>query len=352
MQFGEAYLFKLDKWLSFSKKFAKSTQNQLPVEGILKKHRKYIKRWKHIKQLKVLKDSNSLTLAAYATTDRYDLESVLNAVKTQDRYTACELTNDYPMKTGLCNALHLKSKSLNGTEDSHIFCFDVGTVVMWNLTYVQREELLKFLERFEKNHYGYNLTRSSSELLAYKYAESRASYLYDNTLYFGVAGKDPNLVGLNRFLISSAISLSTKMAAFEGMIERHLCTMESSLGRIKAGKSLEMKQKQVLDIAGVTYTTKFNLKQSTESLLLPCKLLEKFKSDDERESFANTCIYFSLPQRLELFDNNLVLCECYVNLFLNHYSYRQSVRSQKIMLALLGIGGVGIIMNLIKSYLS
>ncbi|XP_014287277.1 required for meiotic nuclear division protein 1 homolog [Halyomorpha halys] len=347
MQMVELNMFKLDKWLGLKDRLSKLNRHDYPVDGILKKHRKYIKRWKSEKQLKVHKE-NCLTLAAYATADHYDLGSVLEEIQKQDRYIACEVTNNKPLATDICNAVHLMSRSLNGTEDSHVFCFDVGTVVMWNLTHGQREEMLQFLERFEQHPYGFNMTRASSELLAYKYAESRVAYLYDNTLYFGVAEKDSDLIGLNRFLISSALSLSTKVSVFENMIERDLCGMEKTATRIKAGKSLIMKQKQILRIAGVTYSTKYNLKHSKDSLLLPCKLLDYFKSDDERESFTNACLYFSLPQRLELFDNNMVLCECYVNLLLKHLSYRQNLLHQKIMLTVIGVGGICFLFNIIK----
>ncbi|CAH1406651.1 unnamed protein product [Nezara viridula] len=352
MQLGEAYMFKLDKCLGFRKQFTNSALNQCQLDILLKKHRKYIKKWKEVKQMKVQMDKNCLTLAAYATADRYDLQSVLDAIQSQNGFTACELTNDVPMKTELCNALHLKSASPDGREDSHVFCFDVGTVVMWNLSHGQREEMLEFLEPFEKNRYGYNLSRSTSELLAFNYAKSKASYLHDNTLYFGVADKSSDMIGLNRFLVSCAISLSTKIAAFEGMIETNLCRMEKVAERMKAGKDLNMKQRQVVAIAGITCATKYNLKMTTDSLLLPCKLLEHFKSDDERESFANTCVYFSLPQRLELFDNNIVLCECYVNFLLNHFSYCEKRRTQKLVLTLIGVSGVGIAMSLIKKILS
>lgn len=57
-------------------------------------------------------------------------------------------------------------------EPREIFFFREGTIVMWNVSDLESENILQFLKRYEENRYMDYTVESEKEMMTYTYADS------------------------------------------------------------------------------------------------------------------------------------------------------------------------------------
>lgn len=56
-------------------------------------------------------------------------------------------------------------------EQREVFFFREGTVVMWNISELECENILLFLKKYEQNRYMECIVKSESEVMCYSYAD-------------------------------------------------------------------------------------------------------------------------------------------------------------------------------------
>lgn len=56
-------------------------------------------------------------------------------------------------------------------EQREVFFFREGTIVAWNISELECENILEFLKKYEQNRYMEYIVKSESEVMCYSYAD-------------------------------------------------------------------------------------------------------------------------------------------------------------------------------------
>lgn len=71
----------------------------------------------------------------------------------------------------LAGVIHAVPKYQVGNEPREMFFFREGTIVMWNTTDLECNNILEILKNYESNSYSTELVQAESEIMSYTYAE-------------------------------------------------------------------------------------------------------------------------------------------------------------------------------------
>lgn len=69
--------------------------------------------------------------------------------------------------------VHAVAKYEVGHEPREIYYFREGTVVMWNISDLECENVVNFLKQFEESSYPKNLVQLEKEVMIYGYADKK-----------------------------------------------------------------------------------------------------------------------------------------------------------------------------------
>lgn len=90
-----------------------------------------------------------LTVTAFATAEEYDLERLLGALKDQNLYEPKQFLSSEDNDIDP-DVLHVTAKYKVGDESRDVYFFREGTVVLWNCTDLENNNILRFLKQFEE----------------------------------------------------------------------------------------------------------------------------------------------------------------------------------------------------------
>lgn len=89
-------------------------------------------------------------VSAFATAEEYDLEKLLEALKSQDLYEPKRFFSTDDNNEKEPDVLYATAKYQVGAEPRGIYFFREGTVVMWNFSDMESSNILGFLKKFEQ----------------------------------------------------------------------------------------------------------------------------------------------------------------------------------------------------------
>lgn len=101
-------------------------------------------------------------VTAFATAEEYDMDSIIENLKTQGLYDTKKIKNND-------DVIHAVAKYQVGKEPREIFIFKEGSIVLWNITELEISNVLTFLRDFEQDSYSERLSQSESETMKYRY---------------------------------------------------------------------------------------------------------------------------------------------------------------------------------------
>lgn len=199
-----------------------SAEIQSDNDNLLKNRRKF----------KVLPASSEIkpgcwTVAAYATAETYNLNELRDALKEQGLYIPSELTSNEILKSGVGCALHTVAKYQVSPENRHMYYFEEGTVIMWNINKFEQNTVLDFLKPYEENRYEPRHIYAELETMAYQYnPQSKKSYIQDGTMHIGTMEKSAEDIESDRYTLANAMSLSVKLGVLEEILEEYIRDIE------------------------------------------------------------------------------------------------------------------------------
>lgn len=104
-----------------------------------------------------LTDNGYFNVMAFATAEEYDLEKLLNALKTQDLYEPKRFFNSDDSSENQPDVLYATAKYQVGNEPRELYFFREGTVILWNFSDMESSNILSFLKNYEQVTFFYRL---------------------------------------------------------------------------------------------------------------------------------------------------------------------------------------------------
>ncbi len=125
---------------------------------------------------------------AYSTAEEYDLKKLMQGLQLQALYhpssmseglylnvfsiiptyksnTVCFLSID------IHDVLHVSARYQVDREPREIYFFREGSVVFWNVSELERKNVLKFLKDYEDESYDKEIVAEGNERMVYAYTE-------------------------------------------------------------------------------------------------------------------------------------------------------------------------------------
>ncbi|XP_044593687.1 required for meiotic nuclear division protein 1 homolog [Cotesia glomerata] len=264
-------------------------------------------------------------IKALATAEEYDLEGLMKELVIQDLYTPKKISASAKSPA---NVIHAVPKYQVENEPREMFFFREGTIVMWNTTDLECNNILEMLKNYEENSYLTELLQAESEIMYYTHAESgKRSHLKDGDIY--LASESTNL---DKYTFSNAISQSVKLGIWESSLDHYIESIEFVTEDLKAGRKIKMTREQVLRKQGELFALRHHINLSSDLLDTPDFYWER---DELENLYQQTCGYFAISKRTRVMNEKINHCVELVELLSSHLSDRHHIRLEWMIIVLI-----------------
>jgi len=291
---------------------------------------------------------------AFATAVNYDLDGLKSALIQSAAYDVYE-----PGKLLPDNCLCVKSKyqGANEIEPRHVYFFEDGSVVFWNVSNEEQYSLLEMLNKYQETPYPINMVNDESEEMyflrmsnhsnnASHGSESNAIYPYNNgnklqtrLLHGNICFSDEHGTSnenhiLEKYAFSDAISLSVKLGIWEKSLDEFAERVEFIADDLKRGQTVDLKIEQILKYLGELLTLRHSVNLHSNILAIP-----DFYWDRESLEYLYTQLYshMSISKRTKLFNERLNHCVDLMQLVKQHLTDNKHTRLEWIIIGLIAI---------------
>ncbi|XP_058814888.1 required for meiotic nuclear division protein 1 homolog [Topomyia yanbarensis] len=269
-------------------------------------------------------ENGYLPVTAFATAEEYELERLLIALRNQNLYEPKLFLSSEDNDP---NVLHVTAKYKVDNESRDVYFFRQGTVVLWNCTDLENNNILRFLKQFEQDAYDESTVLEESETMLYNSSESTAK-LKNNSFYVS-KNEDADL---EKYTFSNAMSLSVKLGIWEACLERYIESMAYVTDNLKKGTRLKISRPVMLRKTGELFALRHLINLSSDLLDVP-----DFYWDREQLEplYQQTCAYFSINRRTRVMNEKLNHCVELADLISSNLNEKHHVRLEWMIIILI-----------------
>ncbi|XP_076388660.1 required for meiotic nuclear division protein 1 homolog [Megachile rotundata] len=313
LQFNTEALFNKPQELKNKK------ENNYPVTHLKKRPKKR-------KSLSADKgNTESWSVRALSTSEEYNLEDLVKGLLQEQLYEPHTITTS---TSSLPDVIHAVAKYQVEHEPREIFFFREGTVVMWNISDLESENILNFLKQYEENCYMATIVQSESEMMCYSYADNgKQSRIKDGNIVLG-----SNATNLDKFTFSNAMAQSVKLGIWEASLDIYINSIEFVTEDLKAGRKLQLTRQEVLKKQGELFALRHLINLSSDLLDVPDFYWER---DDLEQLYQQICSYFNIAKRTRVINEKLNHCVELVSILSAHLSDRHHIRLEWMIIVLI-----------------
>ncbi|XP_026674693.1 glutathione synthetase-like [Ceratina calcarata] len=261
--------------------------------------------------------------------------------------TKLATANEGGVSTGLAvpEVIHAVAKYEVEREPREIFFFEEGTVVMWNVSELECENILDFLKKYEQSRYMDYIVQSESEEMRYSYTEDgKQSHLRNGIIMIAA-----NATNLDKYTFSNAMAQSVKLGIWEASLDNYIDSIEFVTEDLKAGRKLRMTQQEVLRKQGELFKLRHSINLSSDLLDTPDFYWDR---DDLERVYQETCSYFNIAKRTRVINEKLNHCVELVAILSTHLSDRHHVRLEWMIIILIMVEVAFEILHYVDKYFS
>ncbi|ENN71659.1 required for meiotic nuclear division protein 1 homolog [Dendroctonus ponderosae] len=266
-------------------------------------------------------------VVAFATSEEYNLESLVEGLQKQDLYEPQTIPNAHDVVHGLA-----KYKVEN--EPREIFFFRDGGVVLWNITDMESSNVLNFLKPYQQDSYAERVVQAESEIMNYKYhtEAAKASGLDKEGNFVLSADLENDTTNLTKYTFSNAMFLSVKLGIWEASLDKYIDEIEDVTDDLRRGQKINMTREEVLRKHGELFALRHYLNLSSDVLDTP----DFYWENEQLETLYNqVCVYFCINKRSKVMNEKINHCVALIELLSHHLSDKHHVRLEWFIIILI-----------------
>ncbi|XP_065365240.1 required for meiotic nuclear division protein 1 homolog [Calliphora vicina] len=285
-------------------------------------------------------------VTAFSTAEEYDLEHLFIALKEQRLYEAKKFfsTDNLGVEQ---DVLYVTAKYQVAAEVRDMFFFREGSVVMWNFSDIETNNVLSFLRPFEKEPYLKPLVRSESEVMPFTYIPPSAvdiegdlvassdvepaKAFFQNGKFFLTSGED-NFY--NKYTFSNAMATSIKLGIWEATLDRYIDSMAFLTDDMKKGKRIRISREEVLRKTGELLALRHVINLSSDLLDTPDFYWDR---EDLEALYVQVCNYFSISRRTKVMNEKINHCVELAELISHNLNEAHNTRLEWMIIILIMI---------------
>ncbi|KAH8304541.1 hypothetical protein KR059_011815 [Drosophila kikkawai] len=260
-----------------------------------------------------------LNARGYTTAEEYNLEDLQIALRQQNLYETKRFFSTDNLDAEQ-NVLFVAAKYPTGQQPREIFFFREGSVVFWNCSDIETNNVLSFLRSFERESYVSALVHGESEVMPYTYIPSTAvdvegdlvaessdfnvasRAFFQNGKFFVTADTDSFLY---KYTFSNAMAQSIKLGIWEATLTRYIDSIEHLTEDLKRGRRLRISRATMLRKTGELFALRHVINLSSDLLDTP----DFYWDREELETlYLQVCSYFSTTRRTKVMNEKINHC--------------------------------------------
>lgn len=238
------------------------------------------------------RQEGKFNVVSFATAEEYDLEALHTALTKQDLYETRKFYTESDQ-----DVLHVRAKYQVEAEPRDIFFFREGSVVLWNCSDIETNNIIEYLRHFENNSYDLEAVEEERELMNYNYTnENQTGILKNGDFYI-----QNNEIGeLEKYTFSNAMTSSVKLGIWESMLDNYIDSIAFVTDDLKQGRKIRMSRAIVLRRTGELFALRHLINLSSDLLETPDFYWDR---EELERLFLSTCSYFSIQKRKNVRDD-------------------------------------------------
>ncbi|XP_076476587.1 required for meiotic nuclear division protein 1 homolog [Bombus vancouverensis nearcticus] len=243
------------------------------------------------------------------------------------------------------DVIHAVAKYDVSHEQREVFFFREGTIVAWNISELECENILEFLKKYEQNRYMECIVKSESEVMCYSYADhGKKNHIKDGNIILAL-----NATNLDKYTFSNAMAQSVKLGIWEASLDHYIDSIAFVTEDLKSGRELRMTQHEVLRKQGELFALRHSINLSSDLLDTPDFYWER---DDLERLYQETCSYFNIAKRTRVINEKLNHCVELVGILAMRLSDRHHIRLEWMIIILIMVEVVFEILHYLNRYFS
>ncbi|XP_037791642.1 required for meiotic nuclear division protein 1 homolog isoform X1 [Penaeus monodon] len=298
-------------------------------------------------------------VTAYATADEYDLNELLDGLTHQGLYISAGInpgntTNDkmstapgmhsdshahLSSKSGLhapshsvpdaSDVLHMVATYRVETENREIYFFREGSVVFWNVPEIERDNVLRFLKKYETGRYDEEAVEEECESLTYAYSDlPTKTRLVKDKIMLNTEGQ----TDLEKYTFSNAMAMSVKLGIWESSLDKYIEKIEYVSEELSKTGCVVLTQDQVLQKMGQLFALRHLINLSSDLLDTPDFYWDHAELEQLYQKMAN---HLNISKRTSVMNVKLGHCVELMELLKSHLNEKHSARLEWIIIILI-----------------
>ncbi|ODN04073.1 Required for meiotic nuclear division protein 1 [Orchesella cincta] len=277
-------------------------------------------------------------ITAYAVCEEFHLKAMRKGLVAQGLYIPTVLSDD------LSDVIHVSAKYPIGNEPREIFFFREGAVIFWNVPYLERVNVLKFLKDYSEETYRQGDIEEEVEYMSYMHSDQSATRLLRGKVHLG---SDSSNKLLEKYAFANALASSVKLGIWETTLEKYVEGIEHITEALKRAEEIKLTRAEVLQKTGELFALRHQLNLHSDLLDTPDFYWERERLET---LYQKTCDYLSINRRTKVMNEKLTQCCELLELVSSHLTDHHHTRLEWMIIVLIMIEVGFEILHLLERY--
>lgn len=264
-------------------------------------------------------------VVAYSTAEEYDLKKLMQGLQQQGLYHPSSMSED------IHDVLHVSARYQVDREPREIYFFREGSVVFWNVSELERKNVLLFLKICEDESYDKDIVAEGNEKMVYAYTE-----VFNKTRLMNgrILLNDEGSTDLEKYTFSNALALSVKLATWEASLEKYVDSIEFVVEDLKEVGRIQLSRSDVLKKQGELFSLRHLINLSSDLLDTPDFYWDR---ENLETLYHKTCNHLNISKRTKVMNEKLNHCVELVELLSRQLTDAHHTRLEWMIIALITV---------------
>jgi len=188
------------------------------------------------------------------------------------------------------DVLHVSARYQVDREPREIYFFREGSVVFWNVSEIERKDVLSYLKPYEDSGYEKPVILEGSEKMIYTYTQVlNKTTLKNSQILLNTEGS----TDLEKYTFSNALALSVKLATWEATLDKYVDSIDGVVEDLEVGK-IKLSRSEVLKKEGELFALRHVINLSSDLLDTPDFYWDR---ENLETLYQKTCNHLNIPKR-------------------------------------------------------
>ena len=276
-------------------------------------------------------------VVAYAVSEDIHLEKLDKFLANQKLYKKIPLPSDVE------DAIHVKAVYEVDRGCREVFFFREGAVIFWNMSFLERKEILQRVRKFCDTPYDFALTLKENESLNFCYTANSQTSIQGYEIQFGMS----DAYVLEKYAFSNALGLSVKLSLWEESLVQFVDSIEPLIEDLRCGRRIRITRENLLRKTGQLFTLRHLVNLSSDLLDTP-----DFYWDREglEPLYQKTINYLNVAKRTRVINEKLKHCCELIELLSDHLNDQHHTRLEVMIIILIMVEVMFEVVHYIEKY--